>query len=81
MSLKARGMLCTVLSLPPDWSFSVRGLATLCRDGRDAVASSLTELEALGYLRRRQVRDDSGAFASTEYIFFEDIGLEDDAAD
>lgn len=72
-SLKARGLLCTALSLPPNWEFSIRGLATICRDGRDAVAAGLRELEELGYLRREptQKHNQDGTFGGTEYIFFE----------
>lgn len=73
LSLKARGMLCTCMSLPPDWSFSVRGLAAICKEGREAVASALSELERAGYLRRNklQSRSEDGTFGGTEYVFYE----------
>jgi len=73
LSLKARGMLCTCMSLPADWSFSVRGLAAICKEGREAVASALTELEKAGYLQRNKLqgRAEDGTFGGTEYVFFE----------
>ena len=74
LSLKARGLLCTCMSLPPDWNFSIRGLATVCKEGRDAIAAALTELERAGYLRRNRIqgRGEDGTFGGTEYVFFED---------
>ena len=73
LSLKARGLLVTCLSLPPDWRFSIRGLTGFCRDGRDAVDSALQELEAAGYLRRSKIpgHTEDGKFSGTEYTFFE----------
>ena len=80
LSLKARGLLCTCMSLPPDWNFSIRGLASVCKEGRDAVAAALTELERAGYLRRNRIQDRSedGTFGGTEYVFFEDPHVMDD---
>lgn len=72
LSLRARGLLVTCMSLPPDWSFSVRGLATLCKEGKDAVGSALVELEKAGYLRRNQLHGEGGAFGGTEYVFYEE---------
>lgn len=74
LSLKARGLLCTCMSLPPDWNFSIRGLASVCKEGRDAIAAALTELERAGYLRRNRIqgRSEDGTFGGTEYVFFED---------
>ena len=71
LSLKARGLLCTALSLPDGWSFSIRGLMALSRDGRASVESALDELEAHGYLRRipQQGRKDNGQFGGMDYIF------------
>ena len=72
LSLRARGLLVTCMSLPPDWSFSVRGLATLCKEGKDAVGTALNELEKAGYLRRNQLHGEGGAFGCTEYVFYEE---------
>ena len=60
LSNRACGLLSRILSLPDDWNFSASGLASLSRDGRDAVMSELKELEKAGYLKRRTVRDGSG---------------------
>lgn len=73
LSLKARGLLVTCLSLPPDWRFSIRGLVNECKDGRAAIESALDELERVGYLRRSRIQEhnDNGTFGGTLYTFFE----------
>ena len=73
LSMKARGLLCTCLSLPPDWNFSVRGLSTLCSDKRTAIESALDELEAAGYLYRSRCQEhkENGTFGGTAYTFYE----------
>lgn len=72
LSLKAVGMLVRLLSLPEGWRFSIRGLASLGTDGKDSVQSALKELEAAGYLVRGQRRSESGTFAETVYIAFDE---------
>ena len=71
ISLKARGLLCTALSLPEGWEFSVRGLSAICKDNRTAIESALRELEEAGYLRRdeRQARGSDGRFGGLDYSF------------
>ena len=49
MSLKAKGLLSLMLSLPDDWNYSVSGLVKLSKDGKDSVMSALAELETFGY--------------------------------
>ena len=71
LSNRACGLLSRILSLPDDWNFSASGLASLSRDGRDAVLSELKELENAGYLKRRTVRDGSGRITDTEYTVYE----------
>ena len=71
MSLKAKGLLSLMLSLPDDWDYSISGLATLSKDGKDSIMSALAELEKFGYLTRRQLVDDKGRFAGVEYNIFE----------
>ncbi|MCD7838774.1 MAG: helix-turn-helix domain-containing protein [Clostridiales bacterium] len=71
LSLKAVGLLSKILSLPEDWDFSVRGLAGICKEGKDGIAATLTELERAGYLERRQLRDSNGKLGGYEYIFRE----------
>lgn len=78
LSLKARGLLSLVLSLPEDWQYSVKGLTAIVKEGESAVKSALQELEQHGYLRRTEIRTESGKFQGLEYIFLEYPGqLED----
>lgn len=74
LSLKAKGLLCTLLSLPPHWKFSVEGLATLSNDGRDSVRSALKELERIGYVHREKerVRNDKGQLQGIIYHIYEE---------
>lgn len=71
MSLKAKGMLSLMLSLPEDWDYTVAGLVTLSSDGKDSVNSALKELESFGYLTRRRMTNSKGQFAGMEYNIFE----------
>ena len=71
MSLKAKGMLSLMLSLPEDWDYTVAGLVTLSSDGKDSVNSALKELESFGYLSRRRMTNEKGQFAGMEYNIFE----------
>lgn len=57
LSLKARGLLCTMLSLPRDWHYSVAGLVKLIGEGKDSIRKGLEELKAKGFLKIEQVRD------------------------
>ena len=72
MSLKAKGLLSLMLSLPDDWNYSVSGLVTLSKDGKDSVMSALSELEKFGYLSRERVVNDKGQFAGVEYNIYEE---------
>ncbi|MBQ6447117.1 MAG: helix-turn-helix domain-containing protein [Bacillus sp. (in: Bacteria)] len=72
MSLKAKGLLSMMLSLPDDWDYSIAGLATLSKDGKDSVMSALKELEAFGYLIRTRLTDEYGRFAGYDYDIFEE---------
>lgn len=71
MSLKAKGLLSLMLSLPDDWDYSISGLATLSKDGKDSIMSALSELEKFGYLTRTRLIDERGRFAGVEYNIFE----------
>lgn len=70
LSLKAKGLLCQMLSLPDGWEFSVEGLTKLSTDGRSAVASALNELQKAGYFRRENVRS-GNRIAGVEYVISE----------
>lgn len=63
LSLKAKGLLSLMLSLPENWDYSAKGLATLCHEGRDSVESGLKELEREGYLLRKRLRSPNGCFS------------------
>ena len=70
LSNKAIGLMCKMLSLPDNWNYTVNGLSAICKDGRDSISSQLKELEATGYLRRAQSRE-QGKFGDVEYILTE----------
>lgn len=71
LSCKACGLLSKMLSLPENWDYTTRGLAAICKDGVGSIGSALKELEAAGYLVRRQLRDDYGRMGSIEYTIYE----------
>lgn len=71
LSLKAKGLLSYMLSLPDDWDYSLKGLATGCKDGIDSVRSAVHELEDGGYLCRSKVRDARGRIIDYNYEVFE----------
>ncbi len=50
LSLKAKGLLSLMLSLPEDWDYTTRGLASICKEGVDSVCATVRELEAAGYI-------------------------------
>ena len=71
LSLKSKGLLSQMLSLPDDWDYTLSGLSVINRESKDAIRSALNELEAAGYICRRQTTDASGKFSSNEYIIYE----------
>lgn len=71
MSLKAKGLLSLMLSLPDDWDYSINGLATLSKDGRDSVMTALQELEKFGYLKRTRITNEKGHFKRYDYDIYE----------
>ena len=71
LSLKAKGLLSLILSLPEDWNYTTRGIACICRDGVDSISSALKELEQHGYLIRRRVRFENGRLGDVEYTIYE----------
>ena len=71
MSLKAKGLLSLMLSLPDDWNYSISGLVTLSKDGKDSVMSALAELEEFGYLVRHRTTNAKGQFSGIEYNIYE----------
>lgn len=72
MSLKAKGLLSLMLSLPDDWNYSIAGLVKLSKDGKDSVMSALGELEDFGYLVRHKKTNSKGQFSGVEYNIYEE---------
>ena len=71
LSLKSKGLLSMMLSLPEDWNYTTRGLAKICKEGVDAIGGALRELEAAGYIVRHQMRDRQGRISDTEDVIYE----------
>ena len=71
LSLKAKGLLSMMLSLPDEWNYTTRGLAAICKEGVDAIGKTLKELEQAGYIIRRRLRGKDGRISDTEYTIFE----------
>ena len=71
LSLKAKGLLSLMLSLPEDWDYTTKGLACICKDGVDSIASALKELERQGYLTRQRIRFENGRLGDIEYTIHE----------
>lgn len=70
LSMKAKGLMLLMLSLPPAWDYSVAGLAAICKEGMTAIRGALKELEECGYLRRERRNSEKGYFVY-EYILSE----------
>ena len=71
LSLKAKGLLSLMLSLPENWDYTMKGLARICKDGIDSISGGIRELEEHGYLIRERVRGANGQLGSIEYTILE----------
>ncbi|WP_353095706.1 DUF6017 domain-containing protein [Tissierella praeacuta] len=71
LSLKAKGLLSLMLSLPENWDYTTKGLSMICKDGIDSINSGVKELETNGYVIRRRLRNEKGQLTTTEYTIFE----------
>jgi len=71
LSMKAKGLLTIMLSLPEEWDYTIKGLAALSADGRDSISNTIRELEEHGYVKRHQSRGKKGTFAQNEYWIYE----------
>ena len=71
LSLKAKGLLSQMLSLPEDWDYTLAGLAEIKKESKDAIRSAVEELEQAGYIQRRQTQDKTGKFSGNEYVIRE----------
>ena len=71
LSLRAKGLLSVMLSLPEEWDYTLKGLAQISKEGLDAVRATVRELEAFGYVERRRMRNAKGQLTDTEYLIHE----------
>ena len=71
LSLKAKGLLSLMLSLPETWDYTISGLAKISLEGKDAIRATVVELEKAGYIQRHQTTGKDGKFGSNEYIIRE----------
>ncbi len=71
LSLKAKGLLSQMLSLPEDWDYTLAGLSLINRESVDAIRTAVWELEKAGYITRRQGRDEKGKMTAIEYTIYE----------
>ena len=71
LSIKAKGLLSLMLSLPEDWDYTVKGLAYICKDGIDSINGTIKELEEHGYVLRKRLRNNKGQLTTTEYTILE----------
>ena len=71
LSLKAKGLLSVMLSLPEDWDYTLKGLAFISKESIDAIREGIRELEAAGYIIRSRSRNEKGQLAGAEYVIYE----------
>ena len=70
MSLKAKGLMSLMLSLPPTWDYSIGGLVAICKESHTSIRSALKELEQNRYLVRERINSEKGYF-TYEYTLYE----------
>ena len=71
LSLKAKGLLSQMLSLPGDWDYTLQGLAQINKESIDAIREAVRELERAGYIKRNRERDERGCLRGTVYTIYE----------
>ena len=71
LSLKAKGLLSQMLSLPEDWDYTLQGLAQINKESIDAIREAVRELERAGYIKRNRERDERGCLRGTVYTIYE----------
>ncbi len=71
ISLKAKGLLSMMLSLPEEWDYTIKGLSIICLDGVDSIRAAVKELEKNGYIIRHRLRDKNGHLGECEYVIHE----------
>lgn len=76
LSLKAKGLLATILSLPENWDFSIKGICATIKEGTTAVYSAIDELKEHGYCKVVTNRNEKGMIVGNDYTFYEDPSME-----
>ena len=76
LSLKAKGLLATILSLPENWDFSIKGICVTIKEGTTAVYSAIDELKEHGYCKVVTNRNEKGMIVGNDYTFYEDPSME-----
>jgi predicted transcriptional regulator len=71
MSCNAKAILITMLSLPPDWDFTISGLSVVIKESREVIAKAIRELESFGYVERERVRKPNGTYGGTNYTVYQ----------
>ncbi len=77
MSLKAKGLLCLILSLPPDWVIYKTQLSQFSSDGRDATTGAFNELVEMGYITAMKLVNEKGQKMGYDYIVYDEIPCSD----
>ena len=72
ISLKAKGILALMLSLPDNWKFSIEGIASKCKESKECISNAIKELESAGYVKRTMKHGDDGKITGMEYEIFEE---------
>lgn len=75
LTLKAKGLMSVMLSLPENWDYTLRGLSAISKEGVDAISEAVKELERSGYVIRSRKRDERGRLSGTEYLIYEDCHM------
>lgn len=76
LSLKAKGLLATIMSLPDTWDFSIKGICTIVKEGTTAIYSAIDELKTFGYCKVETLRDEKGRVTGNDYTFYENPNVE-----
>ena len=81
LSAKALGVYFLIVSLPDNWNFSVKGLCTLCSDGKTSIASAVAELEKAGFIKRQGLINRNGKLAAGDWTVCSDVKAENAEAE
>ena len=71
LTLKAKGLLSQMLSLPENWDYTLKGLSLINREQIDAIREAVRELEKAGYIVRTRERDEKGRLRGADYVIYE----------